>query len=305
VRAEPPSERIDELGDGASRFHRASDGVTLHYSHWPNGDDPRAILVYLHGIASHSRWFGETAVDLASHGVSVYAPDRRGSGRSQGARGDLPRYERALADVDEVLAIVRSENEGRPLFLAGSSWAAKLAVIYAAVRRESLSGLLLLGPGLIPRVTLPLPRQIEVIVGHLIVPTASVPIPLTPELYTTNLNYLDFIRNDELRLLTATTRFFWETARLDRRREQASAALRVPLLVIQGENDRMMEVPKTAEWFSRLRIDDKTYLGYPGGSHTLEFEADRARYVADISAWLLARSPVQSRKPRPTKGADG
>jgi alpha-beta hydrolase superfamily lysophospholipase len=297
VRAGPPAQRINELGDGASRFLQASDGVTLHYSHWPNGDDARAILVYLHGIASHSRWFGETAVDLAGQGVSVYAPDRRGSGRSQGPRGHLPRYERALVDVDEVLNIVRSENPGRPLFLAGSSWAAKLAVIYAATRPESLSGLLLLGPGLIPRVTLPVQRQIEVIVGHLIVPTARVPIPLTPELYTTNPKYLDFIRNDALRLLTATTRFFWETGRLDRRREQASAVLRGPLLVIQGENDKMMDVPKTAEWFSRLRIDDKTYLAYPGGSHTLEFESDRTRYVADIAEWLLARSSVQSRKP--------
>lgn len=297
MRTDPPAERIDERSDGASRFLQASDGVTLHYSHWPAGHDARVVLVYLHGIASHSTWFAETAVDLAGCGVSVYAPDRRGSGRSQGPRGDLRRYERALVDVDEVLTVVRSENQGRPLFLAGSSWAAKLAVIYAAARRESLSGLLLLGPGLIPRVTLPLPRQIEVVVGHLIVPTASVPIPLTPELYTTNPKYLDFIRNDELRLLTATTRFFWETARLDRRREQASAILRVPLLVIQGENDKMMDVPKTAEWFSRLRIDDKTYLGYPGGSHTLEFESDRPRYVAEIAEWLLARSWVQSRKP--------
>jgi alpha-beta hydrolase superfamily lysophospholipase len=261
--------------------------------------------VYLHGIASHSKWFGETALDLAGRGVSVYAPDRRGSGRSQGPRGDLPRYERALVDVDELLVVVRSENQGRPLFLAGSSWAAKVAVIYAATRPESLSGLLLLGPGLIPRVTLPLPRQIEVIVGHLIVPTTTVPIPLTPELYTTNPKYLNFIRSDDLRLMTATTRFFWETARLDRRREQASAALRVPLLVIQGENDKMMDVPKTAEWFSRLRIDDKTYLGYPGGSHTLEFESDRARYVADIADWLLARSSAPSRQAKPTRGAHG
>jgi alpha-beta hydrolase superfamily lysophospholipase len=293
VKADTAAEGMDGGGHAVSRFLQASDGVTLHYSQWSAGGDARAVLVYLHGIASHSTWFRETAVDLAGRSVSVYAPDRRGSGRSQGLRGDLPRYGRALVDVDELLTIVRSENPRRRIFLAGSSWAAKLAVVYAATRPGSLSGLLLLGPGLIPRVTLPLPRQIEVIIGHLIAPTARVPIPLTPELYTTNRMYLDFIRNDEMRLLTATTRFFWETARLDRRREQASAVLDVPLLVIQGENDRMMDVTKTTEWFSRLRIDDKTYFGYPGASHTLEFEPNRTGYVADIAEWLLARSSVQ------------
>jgi alpha-beta hydrolase superfamily lysophospholipase len=290
VSADAPTEEIDGRRDGTSRFLLASDGVTLHCSHYPAGDDARAVLVYLHGIASHSGWFGETAAELAARGVSVYAPDRRGSGRSEGPRGHLTRYERALADVDEILDVVWSENEGQPLFLAGSSWAAKLAVVYGATRPRSLSGLVLLGPGLIPKATLPLLQQIEVIIGHLLVPTARIRIPLTPELYTRSSRYLDFIRNDELRLLTATTRFFWETARLDRRRGRASVDLRLPLLVIQGEDDAMIDVPKTVDWFSQLRVADKTYRGYPGAGHTLEFEPDHARYVADITGWVLPRS---------------
>jgi alpha-beta hydrolase superfamily lysophospholipase len=286
-------------GDAASRRARASDGVELHYLRWSGGPSPPwAVLIFLHGIASHGGWFAETAADLEALGVAVYAPDRRGSGRSGGPRGHLDRYERALDDLDEVLALVTAEHPGTPVFLAASSWAAKLGVVYAGLRPGPLAGLLLLGPGLLPTVSLSRARQLAVVAGHLVAPTARLPIPLTPELYTTSPRYRDAIRADRLRLLTATTRFFWETLRLDRRRRHAAAAaLGLPLLLLQGEHDAMMDVAGTRDWFSRLGAEDKTYRAYPGAGHTLDFEPDRRRYLADMVGWLADRVPSGPSRP--------
>jgi acylglycerol lipase len=294
VRADPPAGALG--GQGAeSRFLTASDGVDLHYLRWSSGRSPPwAVIIFLHGIASHAGWFGETAVDLNRQGVAVYGPDRRGSGRSSGPRGHLTRYERALDDVEQVVRLVSAEHPGTPVFLAASSWAAKLAVVYAAQRPDPLSGLLLLGPGLLPRVNLAPTRKVFVVVGHRVAPTARLPIPLTPELYTANPPYVEFIRGDALRLLEATARFFWETARLDHQRRPASAHLNLPLLVLQGEADKMMDVARTRRWFSRLGVQDKTYLAYPGAGHTLDFEPDRSRYLADMLGWLSDRIPSGS-----------
>jgi acylglycerol lipase len=300
VRADPPAGALAGQG-GESWFLTASDGVRLHYLCWRSGrSSPWVVIVFLHGIASHGGWFVETATDLNHRGVAVYAPGRRGSGRSGGRRGHLARYGRALDDVEEVMRLVSSEHVGTPVFLAASSWAAKFAVVYASLRPAPLSGLLLLGPGLLPRVNLSPVRRVGVIVGHLVTPMARLPIPLTPELYTANPPYLDFIRTDPLRLLEATARFFWETARLDRRRRRASDRLRIPLLVLQGQDDKMMDVPKTRRWFTRLGVEDKTYLAYAGAGHTLDFEPDRTGCLADMLAWLSAR--VSSGSPRPTGG---
>jgi alpha-beta hydrolase superfamily lysophospholipase len=287
--ADPPG--VLAGGGAESCFLTADDGVRLHYLYWPAGPSPPwAVLIFLHGIASHAGWFAETATDLNHHGVAVYGPDRRGSGRSGGPRGHLARYERALDDVDHVVQLVASEHRGTPIFLAASSWAAKLAVVYAAQRPASLSGLLLLGPVLTAEVKLSPARLVQVVVGHLVAPTACLPIPLTPELYTANPPYLDFIRADPLRRLEATAQFFWETARLDRQRRRASARLALPLLLLQGEADKMIDVPKTRRWFARLGVEDKTYHAYPGAGHTLDFELDRAQYLADLLGWLSARA---------------
>jgi len=288
-------------GDAERRFLTAGDGVRLHCLHWRSRQSPpSAVLVFLHGIASHAGWFAETAADLNRQGVEVYGPDRRGSGRSGGPRGHLDRYEQALDDVEQVLRLVATEHPEVPVFLAASSWAAKLAVVYVARRPTSLAGLLLLGPGLTADVKLSPTRQVQVVVGHLAASRAYLPIPLTPELYTANPPYLDFIRADPLRRLEATVQFFWETARLDRQRGRAGAGLTLPLLLLQGEADKMIDVSKTRRWFDRLAVEDKTYRAYAGAGHTLDFEPDRAQYLADLLGWLAVRAASAS--PRPTGG---
>ena len=288
-------------GEAPSGFVVASDGVRLAYRRWSSiQSDPWAVVVFLHGIASHGGWFGETATDLQTAGVAVYAPDRRGSGLSGGRRGHLATYLRGLDDVEQVMRMVADEHPGTPLFLAASSWAAKLGVVYAAERPAMLSGLLFLGPGLLPRINLSLGRRIAVVVGHLVAPHALISIPLTPEMYTANDHYIDLIRGDRMRLTEATTRFFWETARLDRLRRRSSARLQLPILVLQGDSDAMMDVPKTRRWFSQLTVEDKTYRAYPGAGHTLDFEPDRGPYEADILSWLSSRAPRPPVEPTDT-----
>jgi alpha-beta hydrolase superfamily lysophospholipase len=273
---------------GTRRWVTASDGVPLNEREWLS-PDARALLVFVHGIASHSGWFAETAEFLAARHVTVVAPDRRGSGLSRGPRGHLPSFEQGMLDLDE--AVIRAQHSlpGVPVVLGASSWAAKLALVYAASNPTRLHGLALLGPGLFPTVQLPWWSRIQVVGGHRLAPRASIPIPLTPEQYTTNPDYVRFIGEDSLRLHTASAQFYWETTRLDHRRQAASRRLQTPLLVLQGNADAMMSPGRTRRWFDHLPTPDKTYRAYPDAAHTLDFELDRSAYLDDLRSWLCRR----------------
>lgn len=273
---------------GVSRWVESDDGLALHERWWPV-QQARAVLLFVHGIASHGGWFAETAAQLAADGVAVLAPDRRGSGLSDGARGHLPSHERAIADLDATVRRARDDHPGVPVVLAASSWAAKLGVVYAAAGDGLLAGLVLLGPGLFPTVQLPLIRRAQVVMTHAVAGDRPIPIPLTPQQYTTNPEYVHFVASDPLRLLSASCRFYWETARLDHRRALASKKLRLPILVLQGEADAMMSPNRTRQWFARLDAPDKRYRAYPGVGHTLDFEADRSEYLDDLKGWLWQR----------------
>ena len=71
--ADPPAGVLADAG-AERRFLTADDGVRLHYLAWPTGPSPPwAIVIFLHGIASHAGWFAQTAAHLNDHGVAVWA----------------------------------------------------------------------------------------------------------------------------------------------------------------------------------------------------------------------------------------
>ncbi|MCC7371900.1 MAG: alpha/beta fold hydrolase [Chloroflexi bacterium] len=274
----------------ASRTRLAAcDGVSLHYRSWLPTDRPVAgALVFLHGIASHGAWFAETAGFLAGNGIAVYAPDRRGSGLSGGLRGHTPSVSQLLHDLDRVVCLVEIRHPETPLFLVGSSWAAKLALAYAAGQQSRLAGLLLHGPGLFPKVDLSPFRKLRVLLGRLTRPERQIQIPLIPENYTDDEEYRAYIRQDAYRLLTASARFFWETRRLDRARDQYAARLSLPILLQIGERDPIMDAAASCRWLGGLLAPDRTAITYPDASHTLDFEPEPTlrAYRADLLGWL-------------------
>jgi len=267
----------------------AADGVSLHYRAWVPADRrPAATLLFLHGIAGHGAWFAETAVHLADRGVAVYAPDRRGSGLSGGPRGHIPNCQQALDDVDLVRDLAATEQPGAPVFLAGSGWAARLAIAGAARAPEGLAGLVLLGPGLFPRVDLDARQKLAVLLTHRVRPEVNLRIPLVPDDYTRNPAYLEYVRRDAYRLLTASSRLFWETGLLDRARDHLAAGLNLPILLQIGDADQIMDPATTCAWLQRLGAPDRTSVVYRGAAHTLDFEPEPTvhAYRADLLGWL-------------------
>jgi dihydroflavonol-4-reductase len=284
-----PARVVTLAHDTTGQSVRAGDGTHLHLRRWLPRRAPRATLLFLHGIASHGGWFTETADHLVEHDIAVAAVDRRGSGASEGPRGHLDRYEAAIGDLRAAVAHLEAEGPAAPFFLAASSWAAKLAVVHAA-QAGDLAGLILLGPGLTPVVDLSLDERLSVLRSRVGAGSHRIAIPLPAPLYTDDAAYQEAIRRDPLRLLTATTSFFWETARLDRKRGEASARLRLPLLVMIGGADVMMDVDATRQWFSSVPSPDKTFRSYPGLGHTLDFAPDPSEYRDDLVGWIHGHS---------------
>jgi alpha-beta hydrolase superfamily lysophospholipase len=267
----------------------AGDGVSLHLRSWlPAGQPASGVLIFVHGIASHGGWFSQTATHLASRGIAVYAPDRRGSGLSGGTRGHAEDVEQLLDDLDRSVRLAEAAHPETPVFLLGSSWGAKLALAYAARHQDRLAGLLLHGPGLFPTVDLNPLRKLTVLACYRLDPERQLQIPLTPASYTRQPEYRAYIEGDPYRLLTASARFYWQTRALDRARNRLVAGLTLPILLQIGEDDPIMNVAASCRWLQSLGAPDRTAITYRNASHTLDFEAEPTvrSYRADLLGWL-------------------
>ena len=95
------------------------DYLKLNYREWFN-PYARDVLVYVHGMQSHSQWFNEAGDELAARGLNVYAVDRRGSGLSQGKRGHVDTPFQWIADLAQFIGFVHSKNPGKRVHLMGN-----------------------------------------------------------------------------------------------------------------------------------------------------------------------------------------
>ncbi len=263
----------------------ASDGLSLPYRHFPAAGGHRGAVVHLHGIQSHGGWYVDTAAELARRGYSVYLPDRRGSGLSPGPRGDFRRPEQLVDDVARFVELARRDEPGASVFLIGGCWGARPALSYALEAQGELAGLALVCPAIRVKIDLSPPEKLKVLAGGLVGPAWRVRIPLEPELFTSDPEYLRFIREDPLALRDVTARFFfrqflWDRA-LGRRRD-----LFLPLLLLQSGRDRIVDVDGVQAWFDRLVSPDKRVVVYPDFDHLLDFGEGRQRYWDDLVAWL-------------------
>jgi len=256
-----------------------STGVFHHAS---TGDGPSALpVVYLHGIQSHPGWFFASARRLAGDGHDVFQVTRRGSGANRPDRGDAPSAGQILDDVKRAVRFAIERTGSQRAILLGVSWGGKLTAAYAAMppHRSAIASLVLVAPGIVPRVDVSFATKLAVAASLLVCPRRRFPIPLDdPELFTDNEAMREFLRGDPLSLRRATGRFMYASRRLDRIISRArSGVLDMPVTLILSDGDRIIDSDATARIIERLASGQQEIVRL-GGEHTQEFNADPAAF---------------------------
>jgi alpha-beta hydrolase superfamily lysophospholipase len=268
-----------------------SDGYQTQVVCLSTGQAPvnRGAVVMLHGIQSHPGWFFGSAQHLTRQGWRVYMPVRRGSGNCSGRRGDAPGSRRLLADMDETLDRIDSQNPGSSVCGVGISWGGKFLAAWALdeARACRLSRMTLVSPGLCPRVDVSVPVKLAVAASLLVGGRKQFTIPLSdPALFTEDKAFQRFIRDDPLRLHRATGRFLLASRMLDRKISSAgSGQLQVPMGLILSSNDRIIDPAATRQCLERLAAG-KIRLCQSDWPHTPEFVEDPVDFYRSLSQSL-------------------
>jgi alpha-beta hydrolase superfamily lysophospholipase len=269
------------------RTYTVSDGYRCYYRDYPAASAPRGQVVFVHGIQSHAGWYEHSCRRLAEAGFAVSFLDRRGSGQHMEARGDTPSFRRLLDDIAEFLHPLRQQEPALPIFLAGISWGGKPVVALQRRHPGLVDGLALLCPGFRPRVSPSRKERLAILCSRLTAPRRLFPVPLSdPQLFTATPRWQEFIRDDPLSIRQATARFFVESVRLDLYLRFAASRVRLPVLLLLAEHDRIIDNARTRAVLERFPAEDKEVCEYVGAHHTLEFEADPEPFIADLLRWL-------------------
>jgi len=71
-----------------------------------------------------------------------------------------------------------------------------------------------------------------------------------------------------------------------RRTAAAAAAVKVPMLLLHGEDDRVCPVEGSRNFFEGLTVTQRELHTYPGLRHEIFNEPERATVLGDLVDWL-------------------
>jgi alpha-beta hydrolase superfamily lysophospholipase len=276
---------LDEL-----QTFRASDGYSFYLRHYSPPGPTRARLILVHGIRSHGAWYTRSSAAFAASGIEVFFLDRRGAGLNTSHRGDTPNFRRLLDDIAEFIQSLRADRAWLPHFLGGISWGGKLAVGLPYRKPGLIDGLILLCPGLVPKIAPPIIRRARIFAARLLRPINYFPIPLNePDLFTASPEWQKYIAADPHGLLRATARFLFSSFSLDIYLRRAIKRITMPTFLALAQHDRIIDNFGTRAIAARFP-GETSIIEYSNAQHTLEFEPESQPWVSDVTNWIVKQT---------------
>jgi len=285
-------ETAPPIGSSVGEFV-ARDGAKLGFTGYRT-DAPAetgTALVYLHGIESHAGWFEQPAELLQQRGYHCFCLDRRGSGINRDDRaflsGDTPSLQTLFDDVRTFRDLLRGRFER--VFLVGLSWGGKLGTGYVLGHPKDFDGLILITPGLAAKVDVSPRTKVGIFFALLLSPTRTFKLPIEPEMFTDTPRFVDYIRQDPLRIKRATARFLYASRKLDGYIAGRVGEIKTPTQLFLAGEDRIIDNNGVLEIVRHAEPAGLEVHTYEDLQHSIQFEAPQ-RLVDDMTAWIARQA---------------
>lgn len=294
----------------------SSDGVQVAAYKWAAAQ-PAAVLQIAHGAVEHAMRYDAFARALAEEGITVYAEDHLGHGKTAGSPDKVGHYSdrdgaflNIVEDMHTLMQHAREENPGLPVFLMGHSMGSLLSRVYAAKYGSDLTGLVLTGTG---HVAAPLIAVVQMLsrremkakgYGHrsaflhsLVFGTLNRPFKGEHgcEFICSDAQVVADYVADPCCGNTISAEFAYELLEGTKRAAQKitfeSTPKELPIFIGAGEFDTMggnklSAVKKDAADYQKAGVADFTFKIYPGMRHEILNETGKQQVWDDISSWL-------------------
>ncbi len=268
------SEQIGEI--------RRPDVTLSYYTVTPQ--DPRAVLIIVHGLSEHRGRYRKLQRELASEGFATWAYDQRGFGKSTGRRTYMADYHDLLEDLNVVTDRARQAHPKLPLVLIGHSLGGVVVATFCIYHPNVAAGMILSAPAYD---FVPLPPMVHFlgIIANHIIPTLSIPYPSDAEKLSHDPEIGRAFRADPLVQKAGTPRFYHEFRRMNGYLKQHAHQITRPTLILQGTDDMIVFPEGAKTLYGKIRSKNKRLIAYNGFYHEPFNEIGRERVIADVVGW--------------------
>jgi len=272
----------------------ARDGIKLTVHEWapPRRPVGKPVVLFIHGIGMHGEPYGSIAAGFTVNGIALFAPDLRGHGQSEGARGILAEPHVLRADLGAVFELIEKRHPGAPVVLIGDSMGGLLAADYAWRGERRLAGLALLVPAFGVHGGL-LENHLSELGSVLTKGRVPVGSPDQIQACTRNPAFARARLADPLALAEVRVSYLMTIARMEQDWPKAAAEIRVPLIIVVAGKDHIVDNKATKKVFERAATPPptKTWRRLEDAYHTVCWDPETPALVDQLGCFALQAAP--------------
>lgn len=282
------------------------DGTPLGLSTWDatGGAEPWAVIIGVHGMNDYAAAFWTAAPWWAERGVTTWAYDQRGFGRSP-QRGVWGGEALMTEDLRTLCALARARHPHAVIAVVGESMGGAVAIdAFASERPPDADRLVLLAPAVWGWSTQPVVNRTALWLGvHLFGPHPIDP----PDLVVDHIAASD--NRPELRRMGRDLLMIWSTrpdavyglVTLMEHANRRVGQVRAPMLYLYGANDQIIPARATRRAVARLGPGVRTGY-YPRGWHVLLRDEEGEAVWNDVLSFVRdpGAPPPSGAEPIPT-----
>jgi len=219
----------------------------------------------VHGLGEHAGRYARFADGMAKHGMSTYALDLRGHGKSEGQRGHVDAWSQWTDDVSAFVRRVESTAGGEVIPLGHSFGGAALLSTVLAGKLPGSKRFVVSSPALKLRLKAPGWKLALAPVASRVVPRVAMDNEVDPATVSRIPEVVEAYRTDPLVHNRISSRMWteWQNATADILTR--AAQIKVPFLILAGTADPLIDpegsrnLHETAQSSSTLRLLEGRY----------------------------------------------
>jgi len=270
----------------------AHDGYRLPLHTWTTENEPRGIVLALHGFNDYGNAFSVLSEGFNTQGFNLYAYDQRGFGATDPA-GIWPGQDKLVKDAITTLNLLRQRYPEQPLYLMGKSMGGGISILaLTAEEPADVDGSILIAPAVWSPDTMPWYQRFSLWVGAGVAPGLSLSVNLGQRLgirASDDDAVLQSLAEDPLVQGESRVDTIDGLAELMGAALEASHTLPGPSLILYGDEDHIIppepfchlldRLPDPAEKLWRMVV-------YPDGYHMLTRYSGSEQVHEDILAFI-------------------
>ncbi len=266
------------------KYIESKDG-TLLYTKVQTQEEPelaRGTIVIVHGLAEHLGRYDDFAGTLIRSGFNVIRYDQRGHGHSSGEETFYLDHDEMTDDLGAIILYVRNHFQGQKLFLLGHSMGGHIVALYGTKYPGKIDGYITSGG---------LTRYNHELFSE---------VPL-------GLDISDYVKNElgDGVCSTEIVRKHYVEDALNKKRisiglirtiengvdylKLEAKDFRDPVLILHGEEDGLVSVKDSEQFYEEISSSDKELIIYPDLMHEILNEFSKKDEIFDkVISWIEA-----------------